>query len=190
MDKNQNPSLLKRGIWIKEQQGTLTMGSLDDGNKDIMVVPDSLSAKIFEFEEDMIEALYGESRVPFKPGPIDIEELLSNIERRFSKYNLKTSFSNPNGEEFKGDYDKVFKLLKRLVQSSITDNGSGPVIYINASMLQSHLCIIYRDSDSISDPAGLGDEFQAAIDALKGEASYKKTSKDKNYYDIMIPSET
>ena len=65
MEKIKNDALLKKGIWIKEQQGNLTIGSLDATDKSVVVIPDELSIKLLEFENDMIEALYGEDRLLF-----------------------------------------------------------------------------------------------------------------------------
>jgi len=65
MEKIKNNALLKKGIWIKEQQGNLTIGSLDETDKSVVVIPDELSSKLLAFENDMIDALYGEDRLVF-----------------------------------------------------------------------------------------------------------------------------
>lgn len=67
-------ALLKKGVWIKEQQGSLTIGSLDETGKNVMVIPDALSSQLFAFEDDMIEALYGENRQVFDPFEMDMDD--------------------------------------------------------------------------------------------------------------------
>lgn len=185
---NQDP-LFKRGIWIKEQQGMLTMGAIGGSDKESMVIPDELSAKIFTFEEEMMDALYGEHRIPFQAKILDIERLMSTLRTEFISSNLKTSFSNPGKETFKGNYEEIYNLLRKLVLSSVS-TGRAPAIYVNASLVQGHLCIIYRDSPCVSDPSSLIDEIQYIKNELRGEAGYKKTNQGKSYYDIMIPSKT
>ncbi|WP_022668820.1 hypothetical protein [Desulfospira joergensenii] len=189
MDKANQDSGFKKGVWIKEQQGMLTMGAIDGPDKEAMIVPDELCTRIFAFEEEMMSALYGSHRVPFNPAIVDIEKLLANLKARFKEVEMKISFSNPQNEEFQGDYEKIFDLIGTLVLSSISQDAK-PLIYINASLVQGHLCIIYRDSDSVSDPSQLTKEMKYIRTELKGEASYKKTSEDRSYYDIMIPSKT
>jgi hypothetical protein len=191
MKKIKKDTLFKRGIWIKEQQGSLTIGSLDNNEESVMIIPDKLSSKIFEFENDMIEALYGEKKVPFNPAVIDIEKLLANIGKKFKENDLRISFSGTKDNVFKGDYNEIFNLIEKFVLSSLSDTSKKekvPLIHINASVLQDHLCIIYRDSGSISDPSLLRDEIDFIKTVLKGEISYKATSGEKSYYDIMIPS--
>ncbi len=60
MGPKKETEIFKKGIWIKEQQGILTVGSLDKRNTDIMVVSDELSTRLHTFESDIIEALYKE----------------------------------------------------------------------------------------------------------------------------------
>lgn len=191
MGKNKKDSLFKNGVWIKEQQGVLTIGTLDTKNKDIMVVPDSLTSKIVEFENDMIEAIYGGGKIAFIPDVVNVGKLLSNIEKQFQTKDLRISFSATKDDIFKGDYNEIYHLVEKFVTSSLSDSDTeekSPLIYINVSILQNHLCIIYRDSDSISDPSKLNPEIEFIKTDLKGEVSYKKTSGNRCYYDIMIPS--
>ena len=188
MDKSEKDPIFKKGIWIKEQQGVLTIGSLDEKDKETMVIPDELSSKMFAFEEDVLDALYGDNSQTFNPEIIDMENLLSKIKDRFLDKEIRIAFSNPQKEKFKGDHDEIFTLMEKLVlSSSPLEKDEKNLIYINASILQDHLCIIYRDSSSISDPAKLKKEFQYIRNTLKGEISYKK-NESRSYYDIMIPS--
>ncbi len=191
MKKIEMGTALKTGIWIKEQQGRLTIGSLDKNNPGVMVIPDDLSSKIFEFEKDMIEALYGENRIEFNPLLLNIEKLLSNLKKQFKKHDLRISFSGAAGNDFKGNYNEIYNLIEKLIQSSISplsETGNPPLIYINVSVLQDHLCIIYRDSLSISDPEKLTKEFEFIKTNLNGEINHKATSGNNPYYDIIIPS--
>jgi len=191
MDKSIKNSIFEKGIWLKEQKGVLTIGSLDTQEKEIMVIPDELSSKIIAFEEEVLDALYGADSQAFNPEIIDMEKLLSKIKTRFKDTEIRIAFSNPQKDKFRGDHDEIFALLEKLVLSSFpTEKNQKTLIHINASILQNHLCIIYRDSSSISDPAKLEKEFQYIRKTLKGEISYKKTSETRSYYDIMIPSKT
>ncbi|MCP3874791.1 MAG: hypothetical protein GY699_16770 [Desulfobacteraceae bacterium] len=191
MDDIIKDHIFKKGVWIKEQQGSLTIGSLDKNDKSVMVISDKLSSKIFEFENDMIDALYGEDKVLFNSSVLDIEKLLENIEKQFKKHNLRISFSGTKDYIFKANYDQIYSIIERLVLSSIPDSTQAqdsPLIYINTTVLQDHLCIIYRDSDSISDPSKLKNEIQIIKTVLNGQVSFKATSESQSYYDIMIPS--
>ena len=187
MAKDKQETLFKQGIWIKEQQGTLTMGPIGGRDDETTIVPDDLCSRIFQFEQEMIDALYSHNRILFRPDIINIEKLLFDIKARFNDLELRLSFSNPENQDFKGNYDELFHLIERLVLSS-SSNGKKPLIHINASMVQGHLCLIYRDSESVSDPSKLAEELNHIKDTLKGEASFKKTSDTRSYYDIMIPS--
>ncbi len=191
MEKTKNDALLKKGIWIKEQQGSLTIGSLDETDKSVVVIPDELGSKLLEFENDMIEALYGEERQLFDPSAIDIEKLLKKIGKQFQKNDLRISFSGEKSSSFKGDYNQIYRLIEKFVLCSLSGASQAsnpPLIYINASLLQGHLCIIYRDSGSITDPSLLKAEISFIKTVLKGEIDFKITSGNKSYFDIMIPS--
>ncbi|MEE4363031.1 MAG: hypothetical protein V2J08_03810 [Desulfotignum sp.] len=191
MTESQHNRLFKKGIWIKEQKGTLTMGSLENGDHTVMKVPEDLCARIYEVENEMIDALYGDKRQVFDPDAVDMEKLLARIEKKYAKSRLRISFSADPGYVFTSDYDAIYTLLEKLVESSLKTDVSGnrpdPLIYINASILDNHLCIIYRDSEMISDPSTV----KAVIDRVKtrlgGEIDYKSTPGQKAYYDIMIP---
>lgn len=184
-------TIFKAGIWIKEQQGRLTMGGMGSDAGDTIVVPNDLCDKLFDFEDEMIEALYGEDRQVFKPGVVDLSTLMKNIEKQFKKHTLRISFTDTQKLPFYGDYDLIYNFFAALVSQSLSnveDGGSEIVIYINASVLENHLCVIYRDSLSALDPSMIKEQIRDLKLKLKGEISYKKTSAQKKYYDIMIPS--
>lgn len=188
-EQNKQP-LFKAGIWIKEQQGELTVGSLGDDTQ-AMVIPESLSEKIFEFENDMIQALYGEDRVSFDPAKIDVDRLFRNLKKEFEQVKLRISFSDSQGSSLKGSFDDIYHLLKQFVLSALPDDGTisdDQIIYINASLLENHLCMIFRDSSFVSNPKRLKKEISFIKKQLGGEVSFKSTGTQKTYYDIMIPS--
>lgn len=191
MKNDKKDRLFKTGIWIKEQQGQLTIGTLDKNNPEVMVIPNELSQKIFEFEKDMIEALYGENRASFLPDVINVEKLLDSLKKKFNDHELRISYSGAAGNSFKGSYNEIYRIIERFIQSSLSPSPEPReplIIYINASVLQDHLCIIYRDSLSKSDPMKLKKEFAYIKTTLKGEITHKATSGSKSYYDIIIPS--
>nr|WP_321399819.1 hypothetical protein [uncultured Desulfobacter sp.] len=187
MGTNKETEIFKNGIWIKEQQGILTVGSLDKKNTDIMIIPDELSAKLQSFESDMIEALYGETREVFQPDILDIGHLFKQLEKRFKDERLHFSFDKSDENPFLCDFDPVFSLFEKLILSSLAVN-SKPLIYINASLVQNHLCIIYRDSESVSNPSDLGPAFFRIKNSLGADVEFNKADGQGGYYDITIPS--
>lgn len=190
MNKQSDQPLFKKGIWIKEQQGSLTMGTLND-DSETMIIPEALGSKIIEFENDMIEALYGERRMPFNAAEIDMKKVFSRLKKDFKYANLRISLPESGGNQFKGDFDEIYNLLQKIVSSALPETpkpGTDQKIYINASILENHLCIIFRDTLSISTPARIKDEIRFIEENLNGEISFKSTGSDKTYYDIMIPS--
>nr|WP_320013668.1 hypothetical protein [uncultured Desulfobacter sp.] len=187
MGLEKETEIFKKGIWIKEQQGVLTVGSLDKKNTDVMVVPDELSTRLKSFESDMMEALYGESREKLQPGILDIEHLFRQLKKRFKDVQLNLSFDKSDENPFVCNFDRVFSLCEKLILSSISGN-SNPIIYIKASLVQDHLCMIYRDSESVSNPSDLGPDFFLIKNRLDGSVQFKKADKKESYYDITIPS--
>ena len=187
MGSKKETEIFKKGIWMKEQQGFLTVGSLDEKDTNVMVVPDELSAKLQAFESDMIDALYGETRETFQPGMLDVEHLFRQLEKRFGDVRLNLSFDKSDENPFVCNFDPVFSLFEKLILSSISGN-SNPAIYINASLVQDHLCIIYRDSESVSNPSDLGPDFFLIKNRLGADVKFNKADKQDGYYDITIPS--
>ena len=191
MNKQNNRSLFKAGVWIKEQQGELTLGSLDDDSQTV-IIPESLSSKIFEFENDMIQALYGEDRVAFDPARVDVGRLFRNLKKEFEHAELRISFPDSQNNSFKGSFDDIYHVMQQFVLSALPEDPLAVTdqnIHINASILENHLCIIFRDSLSVSDPTRLKQEIEFIENKLNGEISFKSTGTQKTYYDIMIPSQ-
>ena len=187
MDTEKKTPIFQKGIWIKEQQGVLTMGSLDRKNKDVMVVSDELKSKLHDFETDMVDALYGGDRQPFSPGILDMDNLFKKLRKQFTATRLELSFENSDNKPFKCQFDPVYTLIENLVLSSTT-GGQTPVVDIKATIVQDHLCIIYRDSESVSDPSNLASEFYLAKSKVQGNVQFKKNEGQPAYYDIMIPA--
>lgn len=187
MDHKKEKPLFEKGIWIKEQQGVLTMGSLDRQNKNVMVVSDELRDKMHAFETDMVDALYGDNRQPFFPDVLDMEILFDKLKKAFKTVQLDTAFENSDGNPFKCLFDPVYTLMEHLVISS-TSGGKSPNVQINATIVGGHLCIVYRDSESVSDPSNLTPEFYLAKSKVQGNVQFKKNRENGSYYDITIPS--
>lgn len=193
MDNSKKGSFFKKGIWIKEQQGHMTIGSLDKNNHDIKVIPDHVKQMIVDMEADMVDALYGESSIPFEPEVVNIDFLFKEIEEKYSDNNLRISLSGTSNNVFKGDYKILFAIIEKMVLSSISDKeneSQQPIIYINASLLEDHLCVIYRDSESNCHPSKLKKVILYIQQKLKGEIKFKAVSDEKSYFDILIPSST
>jgi hypothetical protein len=184
-DKDENP-VFKKGIWIREQQGQLTMGSLDKNDNSVMVLSDELAAKLHTVESDMMDALFGDNRTPFRPGVLDMDAVFAKLKKTFKTIELKLSFADPHQRQLLCAFDPVFTLMENLVASSLSTSLS-PVININASVLENHLYIIYRDFDSVSKPSDLAPEFYQAKNRLNANIQFKKTENNRTYYDIMIP---
>lgn len=191
MDEINHDLLFKKGIWIKEQNGTMTLGSLDQKDSTITIIPETLAATLHRFENDIIDALYGEDRIEFNPDVVNIDKLFENLQNKYSNHKIRVVFLNNDSTVFKGNYDKIFSLMDKMVSISLSSSGDGgePIIYINASLLDNHLCIIYRDSDSVCNPSEVIGEIEQIKTELQGEINFKATEKQKSYFDIMIPSQ-
>ncbi len=192
MKKTEQHSFFKRGIWIKEQQGALTMGTLGD-DAETVVIPNALGSKIFEFENDMIDAIYGEEKIAFNPSVVDFHRMMDNLKKEFNHINLRISLTDDQRHGFKGSYDEIHRVLEHFILSALPQNPddvSRQMVYINASLLEDHLCLILRDALSLSSPEQLKEEIRFIKNELNGEISYKSTGSQKTYYDIVIPSQS
>ncbi len=188
MDPKQKKPLFEKGIWIKEQHGVLTMGSLDKRNKEVMVIPDALCEKIQAVETEMIEAIYGESREMFQPEILDMALLFKKLGAKYGDVTFEISFKDSDGGPFRCGFNPVFTMLEKLVESSVSGTGA-PLIHIKASIVEGHLCIVYQDTLSVSDPSKLAPDFYLAKNKLNGTVQFKKKEGSRDaYYDIIIPS--
>ena len=134
MDPKKEKPLFQKGIWIKEQQGVLTMGSLDRQDKDVMVVSEALRDRLHAFESDMVDALYGDNRQPFAPGVLDMNILFDKLKNAFTGVQLELSFENSDGKPFPCAFDPVYTMLEHLVASS-TASGQSPIVHIHATIV-------------------------------------------------------
>ena len=188
MNPKQKTPLFEKGFWVKEQQGVLTMGSLDKSNKETMVIPDALCERIQAVENEMMDALYGESREMFQPEILDMDLLFKKLGEKFEGIQFEISFKDSDNKPFKGRFNPMFSLLRALVESSASGTNV-PVIHIKASIVEGHLCIVYQDEGSVSDPSKLTPEFYLAKNKTNGTVQFQKKKGNKEaYYDIMIPS--
>lgn len=191
MKEFQKNILFKKGIWIKDQNGSLTIGSLDKTDTSVKIIPDNLRRTLVEFETDMIEALYGEHSKPFIPEVIDLNNLLKNLKEQYQTLNIKVALAGTQNNIFKGDYEKIYAIVENLIQSSIaglSKDDELPLIYVNVSLVDNHLCLIYRDSASACHPSKIEPEIEYIQTILNGEVRFKDIGGDKSYFDIMIPS--
>ena len=189
MKQNSKKSLLKKGLWIQEQQGVLTMGSLDPEDVRIVELSPELTATISEFEQDMTEALYGDKAIVFEPGKTGVKKLLERVIKSFDKTDVEISISCPDSAVISGDYDGLFWLFSGFVANSLNHELIGvknPAIHISVSVVANTLCIIYRDSGTGSGANRLKKELRYIRETLKGEVSQKSTPGKGTYFDILI----
>jgi len=183
-------SLLKNGIWVQEQNGVLTMGPLDDDNHTVVELSPELTKTILNFEKDMVEALYGEDAVPFVPGVIHVKRLLIRTLDAFDLSDVRVSISCDESLAFRGEYDIYSSLITGFVKNSLEQglkDSPSSSIFINVSILDNNLCMIYRDSGAGSRENGLEKEFALIREKLKGEVTRKYTTGRGSYIDMMIP---
>lgn len=176
--------VLKNGIWIKEQNGLLTMGLI--GNDDFEVeIGEKTSLQLFALELELQEALYGENSIKFNPKNVNFEKLVQSILRDtgLSDSDIATHFTGD--AVIKGDYDMIFDVFKAMIQKSSGNNG-GEKIYINASVADNSLCVVYRDDVLCRKAEGI-DDIKKIIEKELG-GSIKIIDSVKNpYIDITIP---
>ncbi len=183
--------LLKNGLWIQKQHGVLTMGSLDETDAVAVELSPELSQAITGFEQDMIEAMYGENAVVFNPARIALKNLFLNVVNEFDLDGVHVSVTcTPDNAVVEAEYDRLFDLLAGFVQYSL-DSGikseNAPAIYLNASLIDDNLCVIYRDSRRALRKDALKKEFDCITNVLHGEVSEKTTPGRGSYIDMVIP---
>jgi len=193
MAEKKTKKLLENGVWIQRQHGVLTMGSLEKTDDAVVELSSELSEAIDDFEEDMMAAMYGDNVVPFKPDEIRVNEMLLNVVNQFELTGVRVSVScSPEDAVVKGDYDQLLDLMSGFVQNSLESGlktAETPVLYINASVLEDNLCIIYWDSCRVERKNSLKKEFDCIENSLQGEISEKTTAGRASYFDIVIPLE-
>lgn len=189
MTQSSKKSLLKKGIWIQEQQGVLTMGSLDPEDIKVVELSPELTATIAQFEQDMTDALYGDRAIAFEPGKTGVKKLLERVIKSFDTTGVQISISCPDYAVISGEYDGLFNLFSGIVGNSLQHELIGvdrPAIHISVSVVADTLCMIYRDSGTGSGANRLKKEISYIKETLKGEVSQKSTPGKGTYFDIVI----
>ena len=190
MPEKKGSPLIEKGIWIQEQNGVLTMGTLDRENGEEVVLPEKLSETIFALEDEMMEALYGESAVSFDPETIDIQLLFDKLVHGFTAEDIRISAHCPDESRFSGNWNELYDLMCAFVRHSIAYESpqvSPKTIHMNASVVDGNFCLIYRDSGDMQHTDELREQFDYIRNALKGDVSIKSGSGKGSYIDILIP---
>lgn len=192
MSGDKKTPLIQKGIWIKEQNGVLTMGTLDQENGEAVKLPEKLTETIFAIEDEMMEALYGKEAVVFDPSFVDVQQLFYKVTKRFAyQYKDVGIYTDcPENSRFEGDWDQLFDLLCAFVRHSIEyelKDVARKSIQMNASVVAGNFCLIYRDSGGMQHADRLQPQFDRIENDLKGEVSIKPGSGKGSYLDISIP---
>ncbi len=190
MPGKEGSPLIEKGIWIQEKNGVLTMGTLDRDNGEEVVLPEKLSETIFALEDEMMDALYGESAVPFDPEFIDVKLLFEKLIKVFETKDVKINCHCPDGSRFSGNWNELYDLMCAFIHHSFAyelKNVSLKSIHINASVVDGNFCLIYRDSGDMQHTDELREQFDYIRNNLNGEVSIKSGSGKGSYLDILIP---
>lgn len=182
--QEKNKSALKNGVWIKEQNGILTMGVL--GEKDSSFeMSEKLSNEIMAMEDDIEEALYGAGAVRFNPKNINLHKLFDNIAEDLDIPRESINLHLSGSYSVKGDYEKMYTVLKELLSNSF-DTAEKSVVYISASVVDNKLCFIYRDNGRCSETENIKEAEKIITKDLNGSLKLMDSGQ-KSYLDIMIP---
>jgi len=190
MEEKKKKSLLKNGIWIQEQQGVLTMGTIGGDDSTVVELSPGVAATIFELEHDMMDALYGDKSIRFVPGKIKVKKLFEDIVENFDMTAIQLSISCPDSAVIYGDYDCLFDLFAGFIENSMDHELShvdAPAIHISVSVVADALCVVYRDSGNGSFDSRLKKEIRCITETLNGEVSRKSSVGKGSYFDIVIP---
>lgn len=181
---SEKKTILKNGIWIKEQNGMLTMGLLDKDDFQVEI-GEKTSLQLFALELEMQEALFGGSAVRFNPENVNFERLVKNLIKELELKEDEISGHFSGSTIIKADYDLVFKAFELLVKKSAAGRKEGK-IYINASVVDNSLCVVYRDEVLCKKTASIEDARKIIEKELKGKIKINDSVKNP-YMDITIP---
>jgi hypothetical protein len=175
--------ILKNGIWIKEQNGILTMGLLDDDFE--VEIGEKTSLQLFALELELQEALFGDNITKFNPEVVNFEKLVQSVRRelKLTDNDIYAHFSGPT--TLKADFKLIFDVFKSLIQKSLKSDNKEK-IYINASVADKSLCIVYRDEFLCKKGETIEDEKNLIENELKGKIKINDSVKNP-YIDITIP---
>lgn len=190
MPEKYGKSLIEKGIWIKEQNGVITMGTLQLKNEEQVVLPRKLADTILALESEMIEALYGKAAAPFHPDKIDIKLLLDKVIQRFNAEDLRITAHCTDDSIFSGNWNELFDVISSLVRHSIEfelKDVSHKSIHMNASVVDGNFCFIYRDSGKMKFMNKLQETFEYIQNVLNGDLKIISGSGKSSYLDILIP---
>lgn len=189
MPDKKDDTIFKKGIWIKEDKGLLIMGSLDEQNDISVVLSKNFSKVIFDLENELQEALYGEKSAKFNPKNVNIKNLFEAVADEINNDIIKSTVHCSDNSEIKGDYKGLYRLLSGLVKNSMDyelESVEEPFIYINASVLDNKLHVIYRDHGNCDNLNSLWEEIDYITNKMNGKIKLN-TSGKLPYLDIMIP---
>lgn len=182
-------SILKNGIWMKKEDGLLIMGVLDDKKDSSVVLSKKISDFLFKVEADLEDSLYGGGSL--KAETIKVKSLFDMIEDKYSsEENCKIEVHYDLSHEIRlviNDFQFFIDFLIGLSTSSEIGSFEKKVIYINGSVINGNLSMVYRDSQGCSGINPESEGLNGAVKRLGGEVKLKG-SGEKSYLDIMIPS--
>eukprot|EP00767_Chilomastix_cuspidata_P008303 gnl/Chilomastix_cuspidata/9481.p1 GENE.gnl/Chilomastix_cuspidata/9481~~gnl/Chilomastix_cuspidata/9481.p1 ORF type:complete len:198 (+),score=19.15 gnl/Chilomastix_cuspidata/9481:28-594(+) len=185
MSDKKNNDLLKNGVWIKEQNGVLTMGSLDDDDHAV-VLSREFSDNLFKMEDEMMSALYGPAAEKFYSENINIKRLIEKAVSDIDDKDIKISVHCDDKTSISVSYDDIYDVISGLLNNSIKSADSEKNVYINASVADNTLCLIYRDSGQCGKPEAVKVETEIIQNRLKGKVKINETDQ-WTYLDITIP---
>lgn len=183
-------SVFETGVWIKEQNGVLTMGKIGDDEFQIEL-GNELAATISALEDQVEEALYGTEPVKFDPEKVDFKTVLNKINESFKNTDLVLTGHCAEGSVLKSDYNDIYSLIYGLAENSLLHTGAEkkPSAYISASVVEGKLYIVYRDSGPCRNMDNIAKETELVKDSLQGQIKLNDSVRFP-YLDIMIPEKS
>lgn len=182
-------SILKNGIWIKKEEGLIIMGVLDDKKDNPVVLSKQISEFLLKVEADLEESIYAGGSL--KAETIKVKSLFDMIVEKYSKEkNLIIDAHYDLSHEIRlviNDFQFFIDLLIGLSSSSGLNAPEKKTIYINGSVINTTLSMVYRDYEGCRRINMDSKTFGDAVQRLGGEVKLKG-SGEKSYLDIMIPS--
>lgn len=187
----ENPNIIKNGFWIQEKNGVLSMGPIGGDDDSSYVVPPALAEKIHKMEEDMIDAMYGESALKFDPEKgLNIRHLIRNAIYDGNPGEYKVLVNCAEEIFLTGRHKAVETIFRELIRNSITHvlpkSGQGK-IKIDISSLVGNLCILYRDGATRLEDSGIQNIVEIIRDQLDGDIISKTTETGKPFIEIIVP---
>jgi|GEM_PF-5452153 len=183
-------SVFETGVWIKEQNGVLTMGKIGDDELQIEL-GNELAETISSLEDQVEEALYGNDSMKFDPEKVDFNTVLNKINESFKDTDLVFTGHCAQGSVLKSDYNDIYSLIYGLAENSMLHTGEEkkPAVYISASVVEGKLYIVYRDSGPCRNMNNIAREAELVKDSLHGEIKLNDSGRYP-YLDIMIPEKS